>query len=615
MKKSYLLDVIATHFSCAKFTNAALIGFLPWLTSHLALGAGVASLIWGMTTEALAFIALAFLVAGISTSARLSVFLGASFIAVGLLIAQYYPDSLAELSIATLIIAGLVFTCTFLGGWLAGLVREWGNGKLREHNQSLQNLLGSLNDGFFQVDRQGRFVKLNEKAAQLLGCRQDALLGRMFQETFPGWMVGDFAQASCDVLEYGVSRHFEAFFEPLNIWCRVNAYPMADGVYVFFSDVTESFLTLQMSQETETRLRLTQEVACFADWQFDIASNELILSQQAEALLCIVGSPDGTAAPGNLKSALLRRLHPDDRLMFVSSLLDIAAGKKNIDVHARMVGDNAGGKWRDFHFIGEVVESLAYPKGRLVGCMQDVSEQKKTERRLMDAEAYANSIINAVPQPFCVLDEDGDIISVNQAWNHLFTSKNKWQPWAEAGSSYLELCRRMVWKEETNQCLISGIQSLLSGVGDPFSHECHVRLDEEDRVFKISAASCATNRRRVIIMHEEVSLKHDLHKNIENSESGGMVGLLPHDYALLQSAGSGYQCFTAALGQDRFEPFLFQGELDRALQQREFILHYQPQLDLKTRKIRGAEALIRWQHPVHGLISPLRFIPLLEKAD
>jgi len=53
--------------------------------------------------------------------------------------------------------------------------------------------------------------------------------------------------------------------------------------------------------------------------------------------------------------------------------------------------------------------------------------------------------------------------------------------------------------------------------------------------------------------------------------------------------------------------------LRRALERNEFILHYQPQLDLSTGRIIGAEALLRWQSRDYGLVSPLNFIPLLEE--
>ncbi|MGA7538694.1 MAG: PAS domain S-box protein [Steroidobacteraceae bacterium] len=55
-------------------------------------------------------------------------------------------------------------------------------------------------------------------------------------------------------------------------------------------------------------------------------------------------------------------------------------------------------------------------------------------------------------------------------------------------------------------------------------------------------------------------------------------------------------------------------QLRRALEKEEFVLHYQPKLDLQTQRIVGAEALLRWQSPELGLVAPMKFIPLLEET-
>ncbi len=62
------------------------------------------------------------------------------------------------------------------------------------------------------------------------------------------------------------------------------------------------------------------------------------------------------------------------------------------------------------------------------------------------------------------------------------------------------------------------------------------------------------------------------------------------------------------------ERLLLENRLRRAVTQRQFVLHYQPKIDLISRNILGLEALIRWNDPEHGMISPLDFVPLLEES-
>jgi EAL domain-containing protein (putative c-di-GMP-specific phosphodiesterase class I)/CheY-like chemotaxis protein len=60
---------------------------------------------------------------------------------------------------------------------------------------------------------------------------------------------------------------------------------------------------------------------------------------------------------------------------------------------------------------------------------------------------------------------------------------------------------------------------------------------------------------------------------------------------------------------------LSEEELANGIQNRELVVYYQPQLDIGTGRIHGAEALVRWQHPRHGLLPPSLFIPLAESSN
>jgi|GEM_PF-1454339 len=75
-----------------------------------------------------------------------------------------------------------------------------------------------------------------------------------------------------------------------------------------------------------------------------------------------------------------------------------------------------------------------------------------------------------------------------------------------------------------------------------------------------------------------------------------------------------YQFFTAAMNKYASEQLTLENGLRRAVERKEFVLFYQPQLDAKTGEVVGVEALIRWLHPMKKLVSPLEFIPLAEET-
>ena len=76
---------------------------------------------------------------------------------------------------------------------------------------------------------------------------------------------------------------------------------------------------------------------------------------------------------------------------------------------------------------------------------------------------------------------------------------------------------------------------------------------------------------------------------------------------------AGYQIFTAELREHAVTLMALETDLRGALERREFAVHYQPIISVGTGRPIGFEALVRWQHPVHGLISPHEFVPLAEE--
>jgi diguanylate cyclase (GGDEF)-like protein len=85
-------------------------------------------------------------------------------------------------------------------------------------------------------------------------------------------------------------------------------------------------------------------------------------------------------------------------------------------------------------------------------------------------------------------------------------------------------------------------------------------------------------------------------------------------YEAKNLGGNNYQFYTYEMRTASHERLALESALRRALDHNELVLHYQPQLDLASGRIVGAEALIRWQHPELGLIAPADFIPLAEET-
>src|SRR5581483_4588140 len=74
------------------------------------------------------------------------------------------------------------------------------------------------------------------------------------------------------------------------------------------------------------------------------------------------------------------------------------------------------------------------------------------------------------------------------------------------------------------------------------------------------------------------------------------------------------QLYSASLTEQAVQRLNLESSLRRALEQEEFFLVYQPQLDVRAARVRSVEALIRWKDPELGLIAPMDFIPLAEET-
>jgi len=89
------------------------------------------------------------------------------------------------------------------------------------------------------------------------------------------------------------------------------------------------------------------------------------------------------------------------------------------------------------------------------------------------------------------------------------------------------------------------------------------------------------------------------------------------DIALYRAKGegrNGYAFYCANSNSHSVEKLAFESELKRAIEQQQLQVHYQPKIDVRSGRVRGVEALVRWHHPMLSSISPGRFIPVAEET-
>ncbi len=154
--------------------------------------------------------------------------------------------------------------------------------------------------------------------------------------------------------------------------------------------------------------------------------------------------------------------------------------------------------------------------------------------------------------------------------------------------------------------------------GDSFLLELPRLHGEEDLLLvahKVRAAFVTPFR----IDQREIFLTVSLGMALFPSDGTSPEVLLKNAEAALarskEGGSNGFQLYAPSMNVRASESLMLQSDLRKAIDRKEFVLFYQPQLDVNSRRVIGAEALVRWRHPVLGLLFPDKFIALAEESN
>jgi len=128
----------------------------------------------------------------------------------------------------------------------------------------IARILESITDGFFAVDREWRFTYLNGRAEQIVGRKREEVEGKRLWDECPELAGSVFRQELERAMDSPLPIEFSAPYAPVNLWLDVHAYPSADGLAVYFQDITMRRVQedqSRQSQRLEALGRLAGEVA------------------------------------------------------------------------------------------------------------------------------------------------------------------------------------------------------------------------------------------------------------------------------------------------------------------------------------------------------------------
>ena len=164
---------------------------------------------------------------------------------------------------------------------------------------------------------------------------------------------------------------------------------------------------------------------------------------------------------------------------------------------------------------------------------------------------------------------------------------------------------------------IRGGDTLARLGGDEFTVLLHTLASAEDIVI-VAERIIEAIRPAFFLDGREVFVTTSIGGSVFPEDGIDADGLLKNaEVAMYRAKNQGrnsYQLFTPVMNQRALERLGLETSLHKALANQEFILHYQPQTDLRTGQIIGMEALVRWHMPDRGLVPPGEFIPLAEET-
>jgi diguanylate cyclase (GGDEF)-like protein/PAS domain S-box-containing protein len=488
--------------------------------------------------------------------------------------------------------------------------------KLQDARQMLQHVIDTVPNYVFWKDRDSRFLGCNEAFARLSGLqRPEEIIGMDDYALAWGEFAERYQRNDAEVISSGKPRL--NIIEPMGMkdgttgWLETSKVPLRDtqgqiiGVLGVFQDITARVYSEEKLRQTAKVFESTMEGVVITNSAGDIVAIN-------PAFTNITGYSEAEALG---KNPSIRQSGRHDKSFYQAMWTSILeTGSWHGEIWNRRKTGETYPEWLTINTVkDEAGNTINY-----VAVFTDISQMKRSEgelsylahhdpltelpnRLLLDARLeYAIQRADREGSSLAVLFLDLDRFkTVNDSLGH------------PIGDQLLKSVAALL-----GACVRGGDTVARLG-GDEFV----IVLEEVG-----NAGNTSEIAKKILLA---LNKRYDLDGQAVYVSASIGISTYPADgrdgttllknadaamYLAKEEGRNTFRFYSTELTRTAHDRLNLESELRRAIEKQEFLLHFQPQVDVSSGAIVGAEALVRWQHPQFGIISPLRFIPLAEET-
>lgn len=357
------------------------------------------------------------------------------------------------------------------------------------------------------------------------------------------------------------------------------------------------------------RQAAARRIAGLGFWDWSTDSGELTWTDDAHNLLDLGSAPPPTVAD------LLEHVHAGDRLRVREAFASLRRGPGKLDIEFRLPERHATGERIITMTAERTDDNDPSPSGQVFGAFQNITDSRRTQA-LVDHLALHDELtglanrrmfVRQVREALASPDPSCPVLLVGWLDLARFHRVNEALGEANGDTLLVQVAQRL-------KTTATGHTGLARVGGDEFALALR-GLDEQDADDKLSRILQALDTPFTLGEQEVfVSVCAGVALAPQHGREAEQLLTLAKDAQQL-ARSAGFKTARADAPPEvgrQFASLDVEMDLHRALQAGQFELHYQPQMALRGSRIVGVESLLRWNHPVRGMVSPVQFIPLLE---